>query len=133
MATLDNFHTGNNPRPLYPNLQARHACIREGVHSNRSWDPASEGPVAPVASYNPALRSSGHPSPQIEERLSTRGLTDHFVPTLPRTRRRNNDTVSGVQLFQDSVVQPAARWMNLLTGRTRATLPLVSRFHPYLR
>lgn len=129
MATLDNFHTGNNPRPLYPALPARHAYIQEDLYGNRTWDPATDVPVAPVAPYNPASRVSAHPSPQLEERLTFRAMKDYLVPTRPATHFRYGDTVSGVQLFQEP---ERMGWLSRFLGR-RARVAVPSRFHPYLR
>lgn len=133
MATLDNFHTGNHPQPLYPTLRARHAQIREGLHQNSSWDPANAAPVAPSPTYEPGSVASAHPNPQVEERLTFRGMKDYLVPTHPRTRFRYNDTVSGVQLYS----LPPTRsnfWARLFrTEGGGARVSTVSRFHPYQR
>ena len=131
MVTLDNFHTGNNPRPLHPALPARYARIRHGLHNNRDWDLANQQPVAPVATYQPGSRASAHPNAQVEERLSTRGLRQFLVPTKPYTHFRYNDTVSGVQLVMDNPHTEPSWWTRFL-GR-RAAVPTYSRFHPYLR
>ena len=134
MATLDNFHTGNDPRPLHPTLRARHRWIQKGLSSNTTWDPANHTPVAPVAPYNPGARASAHPSAQIEERLTNRAMKDYLVPTQPRTHLRFGDTAGGVQLIENrSPPLTGAGILQCLFGRKRATLPTVSRFHPYLR
>lgn len=137
MATLDNFHTGNRPERFYPTTRARNAYIQNALYSNKSWDPANESPVAPVATYNPTARGSSHVSGPYEEGLTIRSMKDYLVPTEPQTRRIYNDTTSGVQLLQNDL-QPRTTgrsfWYNLLTGGRRTTLPTTySRFHPYLR
>lgn len=137
MATLDNFHTGNRPERLYPALRARNAYIQQGLNDNRSWDPASQGPVAPVATYNPADRSSSHIDGPYEERLTLRSMKNYLVPTHPQTKRIYNDTVSGVQLVQNDLIPrttAASFFTHLLSGRRRTVLPTTySRFQPYLR
>lgn len=132
MATLDNFHTGNHPERFYPTTRARNAYIQQALYQNSTWDPANQGPVAPVADYNPAARSSSHIDGPYEERLTTRSMKDYLVPTQPQTYRKYNDTVSGVQLIEGRR-ETAGSWWSRLTGKRRATVPTYSRFHPYLR
>lgn len=132
MATLDNFHTNNRPERFYPTTRARNCFIQQALNQNRTWDPANEGPVAPVASYNPAARSSSHVDGPYEERLSLRSMKDYLVPTQPQTSRIYNDTVSGVQLVQGRR-ETSGSWWSRLMDRRRATVATYSRFHPYLR
>lgn len=133
MSTLDNLHTGNRPERWYPTTRARNAYLQQALYSNRTWDPANEGPVAPVADYNPLARTSSHLSPQLEERLTTRGMKDYLVPTQPRTLFRYGDTASGVLLMEDGKTPSNSWWTRLLDGTSRARLPTNSRFAPYQR
>lgn len=135
MATLDNFHTGNDPTPLHPHLRARNAYIQQALYSNRTWDPANEAPVAPVATYHPGAGATGHPDPRIEERMTQRSMKDYLVPLQPTTVRTYGDTASGVLLVENDrrTGRSASWWTRLLDGRTRAHLPTRSRFAPYQR
>jgi hypothetical protein len=133
MATLDNFQTGNRPERFYPTTRARNCYIYQALNQNHTWDPANEGPVAPAAAYDPAARTSAHIDGPYEERLTTRSMKDYLVPTQPQTRRKYNDTVSGVQLIQDDRRDTAGSWWSRLLAKRRAAIPTYSRFHPYLR
>lgn len=132
MATLDNFHTGNRPERFYPTTRARNCYIQQALNRNDTWDPANQGPVAPVAAYDPAARSASHVDGPYEERLTVRAMKDYLVPTQPQTYRKYNDTVSGVQLIEDRR-DTAGSWWSRLMGRRRAAVATYSRFHPYLR
>lgn len=136
MASLDNFHTpqGSIVRLPYPSRQERMRMIQTGMHSSQSgmWDIANSTPIAPVQPHDPGNRApNANVDPQYVERISTRGMKDHYVSTTPHTQRVLGDHAEGMLLYQKPFHTPGARMRNLWS-KFQAPIKTHDRYHPYL-
>jgi hypothetical protein len=140
MASLDNFHTGNDVggvggpmrrRMQYPDELTRMNAVGRGLHSHREWDLPGQVPTVMLQPLDPGLRRTDRPTPQYTERRDAR-TRDLYVPTHPYIQRRIGDTVDGVLLYDQKPCRKCP-FLKLLS-RARDLVPLkasLNRYQPY--
>lgn len=134
MASLDNFHTGNDVgcshmrRMQYPDELTRMNAVGKGLHSHREWDLRSQVPTVMFQPLDPGLRRTDRPDPSRTERRDAR-TRDLFVPTHPYVQRRIGDTVDGVLLYDEKPCRTCP-FLKLL-NRARDMVPLKTQLHRY--
>lgn len=138
MASLDNFHTGNDVlgngrmrRMQYPDELVRMNAVGQGLHSHREWDLPSQVPTLTLQPPDPGLRQTDRADPRYTERRDAR-TRDWFVPTRPYTQRRIGDTVDGILLYEEPCRCPfKSIWHHFTKGLNVPLKTSRNRYQPY--